>query len=224
MIENKTVLGVTLARGGSKSVPNKNLALVGNKSLLRRALEAKSKYCDRHVVSSDCDRILAEAERLGATPLKRPAELATDAAKSSDAIAHALEYFPADIILEVMCTAPFTTAAETDLAVEKLYSTGADSVVGVARVLDHHPARLKYIVDDQLVNFFPEEKESRRQDLLPHAYVRSGSVYCFTRESFEKYASRYGGVCRPLIMPYGVNVDEAEDLELCRILAEKYGI
>lgn len=239
MIGDKKVVAVTLARGGSKTIKNKNLAIVGGKSLLERTVSSglKSKYLDAHYVSSDSIEILAEAERLGAKPAMRPAHLATDTASSADAILdflqglsldaylHNLLYRP-DYVVELMCTCPFKSHEDIDACIEKLHCTGADSVVTVARLLDHHPARLKYINEDMLCDFYPEKKESRRQDLEPHAFVRAGGIYAFTWDSIFKTKSRYGGVVRPVVIPSerALNIDEPLDLIVAEVLGDRHGI
>ena len=60
------VLGLVPARGGSSRVPRKNLARLGGKTLVRRALEtALGAGCFEIVaLSSDDDEILGEAEGL----------------------------------------------------------------------------------------------------------------------------------------------------------------
>jgi CMP-N,N'-diacetyllegionaminic acid synthase len=239
MIGNKKVVAVTLARGGSKTIKNKNLAIVGGKSLLERTLYAGSlsKYIDAHYVSSDSADILAEAERLGAKLAVRPSHLATDTASSADAILHFLQglsldaylhnllYRP-DYVVELMCTCPFKSTEDIDACIEKLHLTGADSVVTVTRLLDHHPSRLKYIKDDTLCDFYPEKKESRRQDLEPHAFVRAGGIYAFTWDSVFKTKSRYGGVVKPVVIPSerAVNIDEPLDLMLAELIGDRHGI
>ena len=57
------VLGIVPARGGSRRMPGKNLAEVGGRTLVRRALDAAvaSGRLDPVVLSSDDAAILAEA-------------------------------------------------------------------------------------------------------------------------------------------------------------------
>ena len=78
--------------------------------------------------------------------------------------------------------------------------------------------RLLYPVKD----FYPEVKESRRQDLSPPAYVRNGSIYATTRETLLKTKIRLGGIVRPYIMSEEntINIDEPIDLELAKIILE----
>ena len=80
------ILGVTLARGGSKSIPKKNIVKVAHKPLLYFTIkEAKlSKYLDRYIVSTDSLEISEVAKELEAeVPFIRPAEFASDTATSA---------------------------------------------------------------------------------------------------------------------------------------------
>ena len=83
-----TTLALVPARGGSKGLPGKNLALVGGRTLVARAVEAALAVAriDEVAVSSDDAAILAEARRAGATPLHRPAALAGDEATTIDLV------------------------------------------------------------------------------------------------------------------------------------------
>jgi CMP-N,N'-diacetyllegionaminic acid synthase len=108
-----------------------------------------------------------------------------------------------DYIVELMCTNPMKTQIDIDLVLEKLINTGADSVIGVHRLDDHHPARIKQIIDDRLVDFcVPEVINSRRQDLNPEAYIRNGSIHAMRKDSLMIDNARYGTAnSRPYIMP-----------------------
>ena len=77
-------LAIVPARGGSKGIKDKNLQLVANKSLLRRAIESALPFMEV-VVSTDSEKIKSEAIKYGANvPFLRPKELANDCAKSID--------------------------------------------------------------------------------------------------------------------------------------------
>ena len=63
------------------------------------------------------------------------------------------------------------------------FKTNADSVIGVMRLDDHHPIRIKKLEDGYIRDFcLPEIPESTRQDLKPDAYIRNGSIYCLRRK------------------------------------------
>jgi CMP-N-acetylneuraminic acid synthetase len=108
---------------------------------------------------------------------------------------------------------PLILEADILGALDKLVTTGADSVIGVSKLDDHHPARIKKIVDDRLVDFCMPETSTRRQDLTPDAYIRNGTIYALTRSSLV--AGHHYGThdSRPWLMPpeRGVNIDSDLD-------------
>lgn len=224
MINGKKVLAVTLARGKSKKIPHKNIIKIHGKTLLQYTTDEvkKSKYIDRYIVSTDDENITNVCKELNVETQKRPDELASDTAKSSDALVYVVRSLQEEFyyIVEIMCTNPLKNVEDIDNCIEKIEQTGADSVVSVVRIYDHHPSRVKYIENDSLCDFYPEVPESRRQDLTPPAYVRNGSIYATTKKSLLETGVRLGKDTRPYIMPEErtINMDEPVDLELARIL------
>lgn len=90
-------LGVIPARGGSKRIPNKNLKKVGGKPLVTHSIEhaAESEHLTDAIVSTKKDEeIKRVAKQYGGTvPFDRPADLATDKAKTRQVVTHALDWF-----------------------------------------------------------------------------------------------------------------------------------
>lgn len=215
-------------------MPRKNVRLVDGAPLLAyTVVEAlRSELIGRVIVSSDDDEIRRTAIEYGAeAPFARPAELSTDTAKPVEGNRHALEWAERDegrqydYVVELLCTNPMKTSQDIDAALQKIIDTGADSVIGVMHLDDHHPIRIKKIVDDRIEDFvLPEIPESRRQDLKPDAYIRNGAIYASPREMTMK-GIRYGTYnSRPYIMPAekSVNVDSEVDLFLAELLMRKY--
>ena len=223
MINGKKVLAITLARGGSKRIPKKNIADINGKPLIQYTFDEvkKSKYIDGYVVSTDDLDIMGTCIRNEVQSIIRPKDLAKDTTTSADALIHCVEKQEKyDYVVEIMCTNPLKNIEDIDGVIKKLNDTNADSVVSVVRIWDHHPSRVKYIEGDRLIDFYPEVPESRRQDLTPAAYVRNGSIYATTYTSLMENRVRLGPDTRPYIMPEErtVNIDEPRDLELARIM------
>lgn len=88
-----TTVAIIPARGGSKSVPRKNLRTVGGKTLVQRSIEhaMESSAIDAVYVTSEDDEILAHANECKAETIRRPHKLATDTANGDLVIIHALE-------------------------------------------------------------------------------------------------------------------------------------
>ena len=87
------VIGVITARGGSKSIPKKNIAPVGGKPLIAWTIEAalRSSALARVIVSTDDAEIAAVARKWGGElPFMRPAELAQDDSPHVPVVVHAV--------------------------------------------------------------------------------------------------------------------------------------
>ena len=127
-------------------------------------------------------------------------------------------------MVELLCTNPFKTVKDIDNALDKQIKTNADSVIAVMPLEDHHPIRIKKIVNGRIEDFVLKEiPESRRQDLKPKAYIRNGSIYCMRRDMLEKKI-RYGTKeSLAYVMPRErtVNIDEPMDFVIADYLKKK---
>ncbi len=89
------ILGITLARGGSKGVKNKNIKNINNIPLIAYTImEAKKSFLiNDYIVSTDSKKIAAVSKKYGANvPFLRPKNLSTDKATSVDALIHATKF------------------------------------------------------------------------------------------------------------------------------------
>ena len=222
-------IGLIPARGGSKSVPRKNLAMVAGKPLLEWTVEsARASRSLRSVtVSTDSSEIEDLATALGADVLRRPSELAADDTPMLDVVLHALAKLdPCDAVVLLQPTSPLRRAEHIDGALRILAETGADSVVSVMHVPHrYHPSALLQLVDDRLVPITEGSVVSRRQD-LPHLYARNGPAVLAVRSDVVRQArSLYGSDSRPYRMEPedSVDIDEPFDLEVAELLLSRRG-
>ena len=127
-----------------------------------------------------------------------------------------------DYIVELMCTNPLKNVEDIDNIIKKIVDEKSDSVIAMHRIFDHHPARVKKIINGKIVNFCVNEKaESRRQDLKPKAYVRSGSIYALNRNYLINKRRRYGSKkSLAYILPpeRAINIDGVLDFYLAEKL------
>jgi len=230
-------LGITLARGGSKSIPKKNIAKIDGKPLIAYTIEAalRSSTLDNYIVNTDCEEIAGVASSYGAiVQFGRPNELSIDTASSGDTLKYVIERYETEnkvnvsYATELMATNPLKNEFDIDECFSMLISKSADSVIAIGRLHDHHPSRIKYLNDKGVIcDFYPEEPESRRQDLRPHAFIRAGSIYVMTRDQIST-SLRYGGSkSYGYILPDErfINIDEPRDLLLAdQILKEERNV
>ena len=126
---NKKILCVVPARGGSKSIPRKNLQVVAGVSLVGRAalIIQELDYIDRAIVSTDDIEIAEEAVKYGLeAPFMRPERLSQDLSTSLDMWKHAWisaenyydEIYDVSILLEP--TSPLRRPEDITTTVNKI--------------------------------------------------------------------------------------------------------
>jgi CMP-N-acetylneuraminic acid synthetase len=118
------------ARGGSRGIPKKNIAMLGGAPLIawsiKAALEAKN--VDRVVVSTDSEEIAAIAKEWGAdVPFIRPENLSGDSASLNDVMKHSMELINPNNkyrnVLNLFPTSPFRTPELIEHIIDLLNSS-----------------------------------------------------------------------------------------------------
>lgn len=224
------VLGIIPARGGSKTVPRKNLRTLGGRPLIEwtvaAALEAKS--LNRLIVSTDDPEIARVARAAGAeVPFERPSELAEDDTPDLPVFQHALRWlsehegYRPDVIVHLRPTQPLRTAGDIDEVVGLLLTSGADSVKSVRAVHDH-PHKMWRMERDRLTPYVTTEFRARvgpdyPRQLLDEVYVSSGLVDA-VRTEFVERGTTTGDDVRAYVTAADRSVDL--DTELDFMLAE----
>lgn len=228
---DKKIVGIIPARGGSKSIPRKNIKPFLGRPLIYWAVETlkKSGVCDRVIVSTDDEEIAEVAKKYGAeVPFMRPAELAEDSTPMLPVIQHAVQWLKDNegvspdyiILLEPTSIGkrPFHVRGVLDM----LVSTGGDSVFTVSELAaDYNPYWQLVLDAESRVSLFTggpmRNVIRRRQDLPVKTYFWASEVYAFKPEVlFVKDPSLYGDDVRALITEpkYALDLDTPEDWEV----------
>jgi CMP-N,N'-diacetyllegionaminic acid synthase len=219
-------LAVIPARGGSKRIPRKNLAVLGGKPLIAYTIEASlsSERLSRSIVSTDDDQIASVAKQLGAeVPFLRPVELAQDKSAVLGAINHTLAHLELqgdriDAVVLLQPTSPFRTGRHIDEAIELFESSGADTVTAVCNAREH-PYYTWTVENGRLRPFFTLEKQLMARQDLPRAVIENGSIYVIKRSLLAENRI-YGSIIVPYLMPPedGVDIDTDDDLRWAQFL------
>jgi CMP-N,N'-diacetyllegionaminic acid synthase len=219
------ILGLIPARGGSKSIPQKNVALLCGKPLLAYTCEAAlaSRHNLRAVLNTDAPAIATIGQQCGIeVPFMRPTELAEDQTPMIDVLMHSLEWFrqnenyDPEIIVLLQPTSPLRRAEHIDAAIDLLLETGADTVVSVTEVPHQFsPHSLMRLERERLVPYIDGPMILRRQD-KPRLYARNGPAVLVLRREVIESGRLYGEVVRSMEMARAdsVDIDDAEDLAL----------
>src|SRR5450631_2088722 len=135
MLNGERVIAVVPARGGSKSVPGKNIQPLGGKPLLAWSIDVahEVKEIDRTIVSTDDPKIASVGRAHGAEVYERPPHLATDEALVIDALKDLLATLLSEgempewiILLEPTC--PLRSADDVRDCLKLVGQGGYDSV------------------------------------------------------------------------------------------------
>jgi len=236
MINNKKVLAIIPARGGSKGLPNKNIRTLHGKPLIVWSIDEgkKSKYIDKLIVSTDSKKIATVAKRYGAeVPFMRPKELALDTSATMDVLFHALDFFKKkgeiyDYIVLLEPTSPLRTVEDINIALERLANhKSAKAMVGVAKLESGHPEfNVKINKNGFIKPFLGGDLIicKRRQD-LDGIYFFEGTIYISDVNTLKNKKTFYHEktMAYPVERYKSFEVDEGIDLVIIEAIMKFKG-
>jgi CMP-N,N'-diacetyllegionaminic acid synthase len=219
-----TTAAIIPARGGSKRIPLKQLAKVGDKSLTVRAIESAIPHCDRVYVSTDHDKIARVAEDAGAIVVWRPKEISGDTATTESVMEHWWASMPVperpDVIALLQPTSPLRTERHVGEALALLRSAKADSVVSVVS----NPLMRFEVAPLPNAGWLQVRRDwsyrPRTQEIS--AYHENGAIFLTTKEAWLMSRCRVSGVCAGYVMDKiaSIDVDDSTDLAIANALIE----
>lgn len=226
-------IGIIPARGGSRRLPGKNIALLNKKPLIAYTIEAaqQANSLSRTLVSTD-DPEIGDVARLysAEVPFLRPAAIAADDSSMLAVIEHTLHHLePSEDLIDAVVllqpTSPFRTGRHIDEALELFERTGADTVTSV-RIAHEHPyySWTQKCGEESIVPFFTlKEQLLSRQD-LPPAFVENGAIYVI-RRSLLVQETLYGARVVPYMMDNrcSLDIDTLEDFQYAEFVMNQGG-
>ena len=187
------ILSVIPARGGSKTIPRKNICLLAGKPLihyainLAQAAQAKGLIAD-YLVSTDDKEIADVAREIGANvPFLRPKELAGDTSPIIDTLIHAVEYYEestnnkVDVVCLLQPTNPLTIMKDLEGAILLYLDKTPASLISVCDAQHVRLSTLYFKKNDYLVQVFDGDAIKPRQFSEKVAW-RNGAIYLASRE------------------------------------------
>ena len=215
------------ARGGSKSIKNKNLYKFYGKPLLYWTIKQAlmSKKSKKVFVTSDCDKILKFSKNLGAEIIKRPKKYSLDKSSSEEAILHAMKIINEDYrtIVFLQATSPLRKKNDIDTALSEFYKTKSDSLFSCHKSSDWIDVWISN--QKKLLPLTADYKNRIPRQFIKHNYFQqNGSIYIFKKNIIEKYKNRLGGNINVYEMEewQSFQLDYKKQLSYMELLFEKF--
>lgn len=212
------------ARGGSKGLRRKNTVDLCGKPLIAWTIEAalNATSLSGVFVTTEDEEIADVAASYGVTVIARPAELATDDARTEDVVAHALDAIDrldlaARYFALLQPTSPLRTERHIDELVASAIESGASCAWSVVPA-EHHPFKMLVTPNGELRPVVGVKELSSPRQQLPAAFRQNGAVYWMSCEMFRQHRTFFVPPVHPYEMSQeqSVDVDTAADLDVCR--------
>ena len=228
----KNILALIPARGGSKSIPMKNMKSLCGKPLIYYSINSaiNSKLITRIIVSTDNSLIRSYSDKLGAeTPFLRPKKISQDKSSTLDVIVHTLDFleknesYVPDIVTLLQPTTPFRTSSMIDSSIRLLNRSQGDIVLGVKNSKNHpfrsfwHKKFLHPLKKDFL-------KYHQRQ-MFPASYYPTGEIYTFWTKNLKRFNHIYGPKIVPLFLKknqVSIDIDDPLDFFIAEQIMLKW--
>lgn len=235
MVDIPQVLAVIPARGGSKSIPRKNIRSFAGHPLIAYSIASglAAQTVTRLIVSTDDDEIAAISRTYGAeTPFLRPAEISQDQTPDLPVFQHALQWlqdeegYQPEIVVQLRPTSPLRRASHIDQAVYRLLERlDADAVRTVCTPFQN-PFKMWRIGPDGLMQpllstEFSEPYNMPRQ-ALPDVFWQTGYVDAAWADTIMLKNSMTGQNILPLVIDPGdwIDIDSPDDWRRAERLLE----
>ena len=229
------VLALIPARGGSKSIPRKNVRPFAGHPLIAYSIAAglAAETVTRVVVSTDDEEIAAISRRYGAeTPFLRPAEFSQDDTPDLPVFQHALQWLEAnegyrpEIVVQLRPTSPLRRTRHIDQAVLRLIERPEADAVRTVCIPFQNPFKMWRIgaggfMVPLVETGLPEAYNMPRQ-ALPDVYWQTGYVDAAWADTLRLKNSMTGENILPLIIgaEEWIDIDSPDDWRRAERLLE----
>ena len=197
------------ARGGSKGIPNKNIAPLNGKPLIYYAIQASLNSESQETwVSTDNDEIKRVSIECGARVIDRPAEISKDYSQSEEALLHFCSEVDFDTLVFIQPTSPLVESTYIDTGIQMMNEH--DSVFSVYK--EHWVPRWTKEVNPD--GWDVNNRPMRQQ--MDEKYVENGAFYITKKDNLLQSKLRYSGKIGVVEMPLykSFQIDTEEDLAL----------
>ncbi len=227
------VLGLIPARGGSKTIRNKNIVRLNDKPLIYYTIKEslKSKLITKLIVSTDNKNIAKISNAYGAEiPFIRPNKLSLNASDDSMVINHTYNFFKKkninfDYIVYLRPTSPFRKTNIIDTCIKKVLNDNEiTSLRTISKVqASDHPYWTLKIDRKKILPFIKNHNyhHYKRKQLLPHCYKLSGMVDVINTKYCNKINIYGNNIGYHILKGLDIDIDNYDDLKIAELLFKK---
>ena len=227
-------VAIVPARGGSKSIPRKNIRHLRGVPLLAYSIEAglRARLVDRVIVSTDDEETAEIARAWGAdVPFLRPAAIAGDATPDLPVFEHALGWLEAnagcipEVVVQLRPTSPLRPPDCVDTAIELLrQDESVDSVRAVVQASQSPYKMWRLQADGMMTPLLAAEADAynRPRQELPQTYWQTGHIDAVRTTVIRERGSMSGHRIRALVVDpaYACDIDTEADWQRTEWLLE----
>ena len=226
------ILAIIPARGGSKSIPKKNIKLFCGKPLISYSIELaiKCSSVDRVIVSSDSNEIIDISMKYGAeAPFRRPDKLANDDTADFPVFKHCLDFlknYEPSLVVHLRPTSPLRTIEMLEKAIKMMIDNPeADSLRGVCEPTQS-PYKMWTIDSNGFLNPFNKnisikEPYNQPRQKLPLVYWQNGYMDVIRLNTLSEKKSMTGNKIFPLLIKDN-NIFDIDDYTTFKMAEEHY--
>lgn len=219
------VIVIIPARGGSKSLPRKNIIPLNGKPLISYSIDysLKCELVNNTIVSTDDKEIADISLALGAEiPFMRPADLAGDLIEDYAVLRHCLDFFDSkglvfDYYILLRPTSPLRQEGLIEKGLELLENNLKATSVRAVSLTNQHPYRTWIQKGDFIQSSIDKhglkEPYNIPRQLLPKSFFQTGDIEIVRRDTILS-GSVSGQFVLPLIIDNYVDIDNSNDLRL----------
>ena len=222
------ILGFIPARGGSKSIPLKNICNLGKYPLIAyqiMAAKAANHQIDL-VCSTDSKDISDTAHRYGAKVINRPEHLSSDTSPVADCLYDYLlqseVYY--DLVLLLQPTSPFLLPDHIDSLIKEVYSQenfkSAQTICKVPH--NNHALNQRTVLNGEVQFIYADQRKRAYNKQLKPVNYKFGNLLCVKVPSFMESHALFQSPSAYVVIekPYDFDLDDANDLILAQSMLE----
>jgi CMP-N,N'-diacetyllegionaminic acid synthase len=221
------------ARGGSKSIPLKNLAKIKGKPLLFYTLNQiinNRDIFDDVICSTDHPKIKEYVESFEIEVLDRPEHLSKDSSSSESAILHCLDFLKKnhrnlpDFIFLFQPTSPFVNKEHIKKIINKIENTkNFESILTISRVSHNNHAFNQRKIKGDFVDFiFKSERSKMYNKQSKPNFYKFGNLICLKTEPFLKNRKVFGDKNLWIEIPEknSLDIESIDDIKYAEFLID----